>query len=610
MSKRNKKDLKGVSNKKEEDLKKWKNRIVWAERSIKERKDRWERAVGLYVPREDGLLNEDGKGVKVPFIYSIFATMLPSLFSAMPKVKAKPLKEEDVGKAILVESIVEDIFRKTKIYDEIRDVVLSSIIKGTGILKIGFKADIVSKEKTPEDILAAFKLQGNSDDSSFAKFKEDKGNLIDQIITEEGVWVKYIPNEFFFMEPGALTLESCKFVVHKVFLSQEEFKKKYKVSINESTLETVSVDEDGDKKLGSFLSGSDSKRCKVFEIWSKEDKKMYVVGEGYDKFLAEIDWPHDSKQYPFELLALAPDLESAYGVEVLLMLEDAANINNDMVAKQEDNAQRSSSGIFISPGAMDSEQKEAYETPGAKKVIEIENMNMIKEFMTPPVPPETYQVAGEMKKIMQETAHVSASVRQTTAKGKQTATEIQATTQASNVLTFYKVREIERFIENMTTKIIALVRQYYDQSQVTKIVGQAGNQDEWMSWVGGEIGSHSFSVKAGSAAHKDTQVEMQQKMQFLGQVMQLIQFLPNPKALIESLLTEIGSLQGINPELVREAFIPQQQVQPPPGMEGMLSGGLPGGGGGGSVPPVPSPKKTAQGVINPPPGVMNVSNRG
>ena len=590
---------------KKDELKKWKNRISWAINDSEARREREKRAVELYEAQKDDRVREDGTTMPtVPIIYSIFATMLPALFSSMPKVKASPRTPEDINKSELVESILKDIFERTNIYQEIQHVVLSAIIKGTGFIKMGFKAETEETPKAEDEIFKLFEKQFPEGlDEDFEKFKEEKVNLIDEIITNEGVWVKYVTNNKIYLDPEAKDLESCNFVIHKLLYTKEEFKRQFgNVQLDKTHIEKVSIEDDEKKtskhKNSSFLKSEDSNRFKLYEIWSKQDRKRMVIAEGHDKFLESSDWPHQLADYPFEVLAPAPKPDSVYGMEVLLMLEDAARINNEMVDKQEDNAQRATSGTFMEPKAMSEDQQERYENPGAKKLVEVDDINRIKDFITPPVPQETYQVSGEMRRIMEETAHVSAQTRQTSEKGKQTATEIDATVQAGDVLTFFKIREIERFIERITKKVMALVKEWYTQPQLVKIEGSFGQPPVWQEWTGGDIGEFVFTVKAGSAAHQDTAVKLQQKMQYLGQVVNLIQFFPNPQPLIQTLLTEIGDLQDINSEAIAQAFqAPQQQVSQASGLPAALVGA--GGAGNPSVPNVPTPEQTAPAVNAP-----------
>ena len=151
----------------------------------------------------------------------------------------------------------------------------------------------------------------------------------------------------------------------------------------------------------------------------------------------------------------------------------------------------------------------------------------------------------------------------------------------------------ERMIEIMTSKIIALIKEYYDQPQLIKIDGKFGSPPMWIEWTGSDIGEYTFKVRVGSALHQNSAIKMQQKMQYLQLVMQFAQsgIIPNPQVIIQSLLTEIGDLQGINPEVIDQAF---EQQQIPAGIPGEVPGqGGPAGGPG--VSPVPSPEQTAPG---------------
>jgi hypothetical protein len=585
---------------KEDKAKKWKNRVNWAIDCSRRRRERWKKAECLYLAQlDDSTDSEDSNDtralIRVPLLYSVFATVLPTIFSTMPVVKAVPKADKDEEKSDLVESVVENIYEETKIYEELRSVVLSSIIKGTGFLKIGFKADFKKVPRDEDDIIQAFETSGQD---SFDDFKRVESNLWEEIIDNEGVWVKYLENDKLFLDPEGKDLESCNFIAHQVFMQKEDFEKKYpSAKIGDNFFVEAITDEknkslcESDKlNVSAFTDSSDGKRVKVFEVWSKKDNKVVTFAEGHDELLDEQDWPYtELRTYPFEVLSLSPKLDSIYGVEVLLMLEDANRVHNEMVDSQEDNAQRSNSGILITEDAMDDDEIERYREPGSNKVVTTKDINLIRPFTSPPNSPETYQVLADMRRIIEETAHINAQTRQTSAPGKQTATEIEATAAAGGVLNFFKIREIERLVERTTEKVIALVKQFYDQPRTAKIDSRLGVPAEWVEWRGRDLGDHSFTVKAGSAAHQDTAIKLQQKMQFLGQTMQLIQLIPNPQPIVQALYEEIGDLHGINKEIIDQAFQPQQPVQ------GALIPGAQPPEGGAQPPEVAAPETAAVG---------------
>lgn len=610
---------------KQDIVKKWFARIQWAESSVTAKHRRWKIAQDIYetyLGKEDDPSSESRdreNEPRVPLIYSVFATMLPALFSAMPKVKASAKRPQDEDTVDLVESVIEDVFDKTKIYQEVKRVVLSAIVKGTGFLKIGFSAETETVKKSEADILKAFSEEqpfGTALDEQ--EFVQNQGNLIDTIITEEGVWVKYVPNEFIFLDPEARDLESSNFLIHLVLLSREELKKRYPdIDMDKVVFEVTGSTTDitkpssTDVAMKPFLQSPDAKRAKVYEIWDKQNQRFRVMTKGIDSFLEDDPWPFENMaSYPFSVLALAPKIDTVYGMELIYILKDADKIHEEMIKSREDDAQRVSSGFLAGPGAFSNEEeKRALQEPGHKKINFVGDITQLREYVIPSAAPQTFGVSAEMRALIEEVAHVSAQTRQTSQPGKQTATEVSATVQAGDILTFFKVREIERLIEDFVAKIVPLIKEFYDQPELVKIDAKFGVPPIWQEWTGSLLGEYTFTVRAGSSAHQDDALRLQQKLQSLQMIGNFADSgaIPNPQILLQALLTDILDLQGINAEIIEQAFKPPEPLPIPEGLPAPEESALPIEGI--PTPEVPTPGQTAPtgGVETPSPGpIINV----
>ncbi len=575
----------------EKQLKIWKNRIAWSRHSAMGLHQGWERAVKLFEARK-----ENEQDIKVPFLFSTFSTRLPALFSTMPKIAAIPKTPGDIDNANLVEKIVEDIADRTDFHNEIFQAVYSSVLLGVGFVKLGFSSDIEEIPSFSNGILSLMEVFPFTSARAEKSFREQE-TLTKEIVTNETVWVDYVKATDIFLDPEAEKFESCKFVIHRILLSRDEFKERFG-NTRVSGVKRVNIDAKAG--LAKYLEEQDTERYELFEVWDKLNRKRLVVAEGCDKFLEYEDWPHKLLDYPFEVLSLTPKLDSIYGINELLLLEDASHIINDMTAIQEDNAQRAQNGLMYDEGAMDDEQAGEFFDAGNKKAVKVRDVSRITSYQTPPVPSETYRVKADMERQITETAHISANIRQSTVQGKQTATEIQTTVNAGNVLTQFKVRRIEMFIERIVRKLIALVKQYYEYPQIVKVDGALGSPSSFIEWVGSDIGEYTFEVKAGSAAFKDESLKLQQTMQFFGQIMGLVgsPALSNPAPLIQELLVKIGDMQGINSAIIRQAFSdPTSQ----------MNGSLPSQHGG----PVPvlSPEQTSMNIKTPNIATPTVNNK-
>jgi len=541
------------SEKKSKDLGKWQQRISISKKRVEKLKKDWRRAIKLYEMHK-----ENPNDVKVPFLFSTFSAQLPALFAVLPKIAALAKTPGDMSNAFVIEQAVMDIAEKAHLYDEVLESVYSSLLLGIGFVKVGYFANTQKTEKTDDELFSEFCDQcPEGKHGDFEKFK--KGAISEEIITDDGVFVDYVKASDIFLDPEATKFESCKFIVHRILLSKNEFKSRFgAINIDKTNIKRASMSDDDKKEFGEYLQGADSERYEVFEVWDKPNRRYLVIANGHDDFLVDEPWPFEMSDYPFEAIVLSPKLNSIYGINEILMHETPSKVIDDMTARQEDNAQRVKAILAYEKGAVDDDQLEKLESPGENKVIEVNDVSRIMLMQTPSIPQETYAVKEDMKQQIAETSFISASVNQTA----QTATEIQALSQAGNVLTYFKMRRIERFIENIVRKLISLVKQYYDQPKLVRTDDKFSAQPYFRNWTGTDIGEYTFTVRAGSVAYQDTNIRLQQAMQFLGQIMQLQNVLPNPKPLIEELLQRIGDSQGINPQKIRQAFEAPPESRP------------------------------------------------
>jgi len=532
---------------------KWKNNLSWARRYNEEKRPKWEKAITLYEAHKDGSLT-----MKVPELWSVVSTWLPSIFSALPKIIAIPSTPDGMNDAKIIEKIIQKELEKADVFDDLQNIVNSAIVKDGGFSKIGVRTEFAETEDG-------------------------------EIPTGHSIFIDYVPNDRGFVDPEAKNFEDSKFFIHRITMSEAEFVKQFgKGAINQANYQTMKINDSEDgEDVSTFKESAEAKRYEVFEIWDAIAKRILVICDGCERFLKDAPWPEGFESLPFAMLTLSIKDDDIYSVAEVLLMGDASEAYDLLMTRKKDNAESAQSGFLHHPTAISSDQKDKLVEPGEKKLVEVDNPAGLIPYKFPAVPEEVYAMLADLRGIIQNTTHVSSMTRQMR-DGKKTATEVAAMSQSANVLTAFKVRRFEKFFQRLIQKIVPLIRTYYTVPQLIKTMGS-----EWYEWTGAEIGEYTFSIEAGSTAFQNEAIQMQQSMQLLALIKDNGNFIPNLPVLMEEILRKQFKLLGLGAETVNKGFEPP----PPPEVQPEAPAGVPPqnippdmmpiGQNGGGVPEVP-----------------------
>jgi len=502
---------------------KWKNNLSWAQKYNEEKRAGWKKAVALYEAHKDGTAT-----MKVPELWSVVSTWLPSIFSALPKVIAMPSTPGGMNDAKIIEKIIQKELEKADVFDDLQNIVNSAIVKDSGFAKLGVNTT----------------------------FEETESG---EIPTGHSLFIDYVPNDRGFVDPEAKNFEDSKFFIHRITMSEAEFVERFgKGAVDKAKYQTVKTSEaDNNEDLTPFKKSSEAKRYEVFEIWDAVNKHILVMCEGCDQFLEDEPWPPGFESLPFGMLTLSIKDDDIYSVAEVLLMGDASEAYDLLMTRKKGNAESAQSGFMHRPGSIKEEQKEVLVEPGEKKLVEVDNPDDLRPYEFPGVPQEVYAMLADLRGIMQNTTHVSSMTRQMR-DGKKTATEVSAMSQSANVLTAFKVRRFEKFFQRLMQKLVPLIKTYYTVPQLIKMTG-----NEWYEWEGRDIGEYTFSIEAGSTAFQNEAIQIQQSMQLLALIKENAQFIPNLPVLMEEILRKQFKLLGLGAETVNKGFEPPQpQPQP------------------------------------------------
>ena len=256
----------------------WQSEIQAAEKEL----DRWQRNARKIVKnfRAERI---DASGIDANFErrFNLFTANTQIMQSAllnqlpMPSVE-REFKDEndDVGRvaSLILERALEYQVRKdTRMYDIITNVVQDNLVPGVGLSWHTYQADIESKTEEPDEATLAANPQAAPID-------------YDEVVGEEIV-DEYVYWEDILWSP-ARCWEEVRWLARKTYLTRDQLIERFgEEKGKEVALDYAPKKNDArvETKNQVFQQG-----C-IYEIWSKEEEKVYWFSKGYDELLDEKD---------------------------------------------------------------------------------------------------------------------------------------------------------------------------------------------------------------------------------------------------------------------------------------------------------------------------------
>ena len=75
--------------------------------------------------------------VNVNFVYAYIKTVMPAIYFKDPHIFVEARQEDDIPKASVIEAVINYIWREINLKEEVKRVILDTLIFGLGWLKIG-----------------------------------------------------------------------------------------------------------------------------------------------------------------------------------------------------------------------------------------------------------------------------------------------------------------------------------------------------------------------------------------------------------------------------------------------------------------------------------------
>lgn len=429
----------------ESKVRRWLDRIKVA--SLYRDRRLMDLGVDNFVKEYNGTYDVRLGGMTVPPINEVFAyvqTLSSIINFRNPSISVNPKKSGTIKGARILEQAVAYDWRELKIRNETDLELIDCPLSGMGWHKTAYWALSVKDDKE-------LKLK-------------DEG-----IYSNRVSWNDIVFNIGSYRPPN-----DCEWIAHRIIKPTYEVKELYPG--NESLTGGPHPNLNKNEIKNSTYK-EDIEFSAVWEIWSKKDKKVFHVAEDYyKKFLKKpIDWPDYLDETPFDMLAFNFSPDEAFPLPDIKIFESQILEEIKLVAMILNHVKRWNRMLLIKKGAIDPTEQDKLQMGNDGTFIEVngEPASSHTVLQYGPVPSDIYAILNRIDDIKNRISGLTPLSQGSpdTTKSR-TLGELQIAQQGSGLRTDKKRLQLEKHLENIARKLIAIRQANFDLEQIVKITGE------------------------------------------------------------------------------------------------------------------------------------------
>ena len=495
-----------------------------------------------------GIVYAEEEGVNFNFLLSNANTILPGVISANPYIYVKPRRPGDKDAARIAETALNYIWKEIHGSRTTKLIVLDAMLFGIGFAKVGYDAsdsfyteeDYDSGPEKAEDE-EAVAMTGEEHrrlrsllGSELLSF--DEGPSDNPTVTRVAPWDLLIP-------PGYTEINQCPWVCERMTVRIDDLREDSRFDVPDA----LEADAWLSASVPASLSGETARNnlatpeippeyVTLYELryWKSTGNGirrhvMWLVrnpgsGDAQDSVLRHIEDPIEMKGYPYEPLKFVQVPNEFYSTHVsdlssIKGVADRLNEEWDYILRHH---RLSSVRKFVAaPGALESGQLTALlESSDDMAVAELPaSVARIQDalMLLPEAPPPstTPMVLSGLSKLMYEISGIDSFQRGGASRKGTTATEVAIASAATRGRVGMRLEATEAFVSGISRKILAIIRQYWDEVRYLRIDGDDG-EDEFISFTASDIqGYFDVDIQAGSTIPTDPAEEQRAFMGLL-----------------------------------------------------------------------------------------------
>lgn len=525
-----------------------KNRLIrWVEERFKESQDarrlheaRWQRFYIMYRSFVKRRPKGDWRSrAWMPIAFYIIETITPRLVAQLPKFAVQPIGPEDVEPARAMEELLEWASDRSELYIELVKALKSSLLYGTGILKIlydektaySIRQEPVMEETTIDVPIGQTDLEGQPMSQTVPGGQQpvvdpETGQPVMQSVREAytayaGPVAEAVDIENFFVDPVADSIETSRYVIHRVYRDRDHLEQMFKQGVYKRPDEDLlnrfltshsSINRQASVELGpGSVSQYDRNLFAILEVWT-DDFVVAVLGEGDTggaSILLRADRnPFAHGEMPFVRIVdhLVP--HEFWGIGELEPLEGIQDLINSLWNSRIDNVKIVMNSMFMAVTDYLQDPADLVVRPGG--IIRVKEGLPVEQVVRPvdlgEVTQSSYEEVEALNALTEKVSGVSPY--QTGADSpayNRTATGISLISEQGNTRFTHKARIAELTgYKRLARQYAAVLQQFIPPELILRIQGPLGQFMFQQIDQSSIMGRFDFEVEAESALQTES----------------------------------------------------------------------------------------------------------
>lgn len=447
---------------------------------------------------------------------------------------------------------------------QMKQLVRRTVITGVGYVKVGFDRvyearpeDEARLRDATERLNVLTRLMADETDKVTDEADRERDQLrllINDLqsqpeqITREGLVFDFPPSTSIIVDKRCRQLKGfigASWVAQEFLLTNDQVKEIYGKDLKKGQYQ--GYDETGERLKESQpvddegLDGNASPLCCVYEIYSKRDRLLYVVVDGYHDFLKEPATPQPSLErfYPFFVLTFnqVENEKAIYPQSDCRLLRPLQLEFNRCRDALREHRYANRPKTFIGTGRMDEADRKKLQFHEANAVLEVNLLNnaekindVLQPWMGPPIQPDLYNVEPIIQDVLLVVGNSETSMGNATSDATATGESIAASARMTS--TSSNIDDLDDLLSEMANAGGQVLLTEMDAATVKAIVGPGA---AWPELTRQEAADQIYlEIEAGSSGRPNKAAEISNAERLMPWLVQMPGL--NPEKILRELI--------------------------------------------------------------------------
>lgn len=454
----------------DEKIKRYRSRIMWAEKDTQRPRKRAEINT-LYYRNKPQVFTRGGQKVVVPKALENVDAMFAALtaFAVEPVVTPKGDTTQDMARvqqqALRNEWDELDVLYTTEF--QIKD----SLVGGIGFVKVGYEFEEEEEE---------YEVEGETPEGVASQTEVDK------VTVRDNATLAYVPWDEVLFDPEAKIWDDVQWVCHRYTMPIEELKADDRFDHTATLGASAYINE---KWRGSLVKGEksenpDEQRVLLYEFHDLVRGTVCWFAEGHEEILRESPGIFTTrmtfrKRNPFIPYIHRKDLGQVWGISDVEAMKPAIDELNVLRSSIATVVERWKPKLLADEGTFTTQGKKALKSSEWGEVVELREGRVLSQSVRPmelpTLPSEFFTQDAKASADADDAIGMTDLLGGQLPVGRKTATAMQQLGQATTVRQSEKRNQLERLYREIADKLLWIMKAYYEQDRVVRMVESMGD---------------------------------------------------------------------------------------------------------------------------------------